>query len=60
MVGYDSLKVLSRIAFPLKIVILIYLFYLLSHHSDPAFHTSRVFSYGWQIRLALAGLRRLV
>ena len=52
VVGYDSLKLLSRIAFPLKVIILIYLFYLLSHHSDPAFHPSRVFhyagKYGWQ------------
>jgi NCS1 nucleoside transporter family len=52
VVGYDSLKLLSRIAFPLKVIILIYLFYLLSHHTDPNFHPARVFhyagTYGWQ------------
>ncbi|TCP55036.1 NCS1 nucleoside transporter family [Tamaricihabitans halophyticus] len=51
--GYRSLKHLSRVAFPLKIVILGYLGYLLATHDAPGFSPAEVFSYsgegnGWQ------------
>jgi len=51
VVGYDSLKALSRIALPLKIVIFVYLFVLLANYSDPNFAPSAVFAFpgktGW-------------
>ncbi len=45
LVGYNSLKLLSRIAFPLKIIILLYLAWLLMSHSEPAFVPSTVMNY---------------
>lgn len=51
MVGYGSLKALSRIALPIKIVVLIYLFLLFAGHDDANFHPEKVLSYagtgGW-------------
>lgn len=46
VVGYDSLKKLSRAAFPLKVVILGYICYLLMTHDAPGFAPGEVFSYG--------------
>lgn len=52
LVGYDSLKKLSRVAFPLKVVILLFLLYLLATNNDPSFAPSAVLGYegevGWQ------------
>jgi nucleobase:cation symporter-1, NCS1 family len=45
VVGYDSLRLLSRFAFPIKIAILIYLMGLLIMHPDPSFNVARVFAY---------------
>ena len=45
VVGYDSLKLLSRFALPIKIVILVYLMGLLITHPDPAFSVSHVLGY---------------
>jgi len=51
VVGYDSLKTLSRIALPLKIVIFGYLFVLLANYSDANFAPSAVLAFpgkaGW-------------
>jgi NCS1 family nucleobase:cation symporter-1 len=48
---YDSLKTLSRIATPVKIVIFAYLFVLLANHADANFAPSAVLSFpgksGW-------------
>ena len=52
VVGYDTLKQLSRVAFPLKVVILLYLLYLLATHDAPNFSPGEVSAYGgtvgWQ------------
>lgn len=52
LVGYDTLKQLSRVAFPLKVIILTYLMYLLMTHDAPNYAPGEVFSYagtvGWQ------------
>jgi NCS1 nucleoside transporter family len=45
VVGYGSLKALSRIAMPLKLVIFAYLFVLLANHSDPNFAPAAVFGF---------------
>ena len=51
IVGYDSLKVLSRIALPVKLAMFVYLFVLLANQSDPNFAPSAVLSFpgkaGW-------------
>ena len=51
VVGYGSLKVLSRIAMPVKLLIFVYLFVLLANHDDPNFAPSAVLSFagksGW-------------
>jgi len=51
IVGYGSLKVLSRFAMPVKLLIFVYLFVLLANHSDPDFAPSAVLSFvgksGW-------------
>ncbi|MBO0735502.1 MAG: cytosine permease [Alphaproteobacteria bacterium] len=51
VVGYESLKTLSRIALPLKVVIFAYMFVLLANHSDPNFAPSAVLAFpgkaGW-------------
>ena len=46
LLGYGSLKWLSKIAFPIKILILGYLFYLLATHDAPGFAPHEVFSFG--------------
>lgn len=45
LVGYRSLKLLSRIALPVKLVILAYLVGLLMSHDDPSFAPGAVFGY---------------
>jgi NCS1 family nucleobase:cation symporter-1 len=52
VVGYESLKQLSRVALPFKLAMFIYLFVLLANQSDPNFAPSAVLSYtgkngGW-------------
>jgi nucleobase:cation symporter-1, NCS1 family len=50
--GYQSLKILSRIAFPFKVVILILLWTQLARYHNPDFHPARVLHYqgivGWK------------
>lgn len=50
--GYNSLKWLSKIAFPLKVVILGYLLVVMARHDAPGFSPGEVFSYqgrvGWE------------
>ena len=52
LVGYDTLKNLSRAAFPVKIVILVYLCYLLMTNDAPNYAPGEVFAYtgtaGWK------------
>src|SRR6201987_6201028 len=45
IIGYDSLKHLSRIALPFKILILSFVLFLLGTHSDPNFAPASVFHY---------------
>ena len=45
IIGYDSLKHLSRIALPFKILILSFVLFLLGSHSDPNFSPAGVFNY---------------
>ena len=45
LVGYESLKLLSRVALPVKVVILTYLVGLLMWHDDPAFAPGHVLNY---------------
>src|ERR1700747_2986162 len=45
IIGYDSLKHLSRIALPFKILILSFVLVLLGTHSDPSYAPSQVFHY---------------
>jgi nucleobase:cation symporter-1, NCS1 family len=45
LVGYDSLKTLSRIALPVKIAIFAYLFVLLGNYTDPNFAPGAVLSF---------------
>jgi NCS1 family nucleobase:cation symporter-1 len=45
IIGYDSLKHLSRVALPLKILILSFVLLLLGTHEDPNFAPSQVFNY---------------
>jgi NCS1 family nucleobase:cation symporter-1 len=45
VVGYNSLKLLSRFALPIKIGILIYLMGLLIMHPEPSFAVAQVFAY---------------
>jgi purine-cytosine permease-like protein len=52
IVGYDSLKALSRVALPVKLAMFVYLFVLLANQSDPNFAPSAVLSFagkngGW-------------
>jgi nucleobase:cation symporter-1, NCS1 family len=51
VVGYESLKHLSRIALPVKLAMFVYLFVLLANQSDPNFAPSAVWSFpgksGW-------------
>jgi NCS1 family nucleobase:cation symporter-1 len=50
LVGYDSLKHLSRIALPLKIGILGYCLFVMTTHSDPNFAPGTVFAYAGSAR----------
>jgi nucleobase:cation symporter-1, NCS1 family len=45
IVGYDSLKQLSRAALPLKIGILLYAFYVMASHNDPNYAPAAVLAY---------------
>jgi len=51
IVGYDSLKALSRVALPVKLAMFVYLFVLLANQADPSFAPSAVLSFpgksGW-------------
>jgi NCS1 nucleoside transporter family len=51
IVGYDSLKALSRVALPVKLAMFVYLFVLLANQADPNFSPSAVLSFsgrsGW-------------
>ena len=51
IVGYDSLKALSRVALPVKLAMFVYLFVLLANQTDPNFAPSAVLSFpgksGW-------------
>jgi NCS1 nucleoside transporter family len=58
VVGYGSLKALSRIAMPVKLAIFVYLFVLLANHDDPNFAPSAVLSFagksGWNWLIFIA------
>jgi cytosine/uracil/thiamine/allantoin permease len=51
ILGYDSLKALSRVALPVKLLMFVYLFVLLANQADANFAPSAVLSYsgtkGW-------------
>src|SRR5262249_37755311 len=51
VIGFGSLKVLARIALPIKVIVLAYLFVLFARHDDPNFAPAKVLSYpgasGW-------------
>jgi NCS1 family nucleobase:cation symporter-1 len=51
VIGFGSLKVLARIALPIKVIVLAYLFVLFARHDDPNFEFGKVLSYpgasGW-------------
>ncbi len=51
VIGYESLKVLSRIAFPVKLLILAAILVIMARYPDPAFHPGAVFRFqgrvGW-------------
>jgi NCS1 family nucleobase:cation symporter-1 len=52
IVGYESLKQLSRVALPVKLLMFAYLFVLLANHDDPNFAPNAVFAFagkngGW-------------
>jgi NCS1 nucleoside transporter family len=71
IIGYDSLKNLSRMALPFKIVILCLILVLLANHDDPHFAPSQVLHYagkpeaGWLLfvtwlNVVAAGLLTMV
>ena len=45
VIGFGSLKVLARVALPIKVVVLAYLFVLFARHDDPNFGVAAVLSY---------------
>jgi purine-cytosine permease-like protein len=51
VIGYGSLKALSRVALPIKVVAMAYMFALFARHDDPNFGIAAVLSYpgasGW-------------
>jgi NCS1 nucleoside transporter family len=51
VIGFGSLKVLARVALPIKVAVLAYLFILFARHADPNFAPNQVLSYegagGW-------------
>src|SRR5215831_1410047 len=66
VIGFGSLKVLARVALPIKVVVLAYLFVLFARHDDPNFALAKVVSYpgasGWTwvllagwVNVAIAG-----
>jgi len=66
VIGFGSLKVLARIALPIKVIVLAYLFVLFARHDDPNFELAKVLSYpgasGWTwvllagwVNVAIAG-----
>jgi nucleobase:cation symporter-1, NCS1 family len=62
--GYQWLKGLSRIAFPLKVVGFIFIIYAFMNHSDPNFAPGNVFGYegtvGWQWGVFIVWVNSLV
>ena len=60
VVGYDSLKALSRVALPVKLAIFVYLFVALANNSDPNFAPGAVLSFpgksGWNWLIFVAWL----
>lgn len=52
LVGYNTLKQLSRVAFPIKIFVLVYLLYLLMTHDAQSYAPGEVFAFsgtaGWK------------
>jgi nucleobase:cation symporter-1, NCS1 family len=60
VIGFGSLKVLARVALPIKVMVLAYLFVLFAHHDDPNFEPAKVLSYpgasGWTWVLLAAWL----
>ncbi|MDT7723755.1 MAG: hypothetical protein QOI21_331 [Actinomycetota bacterium] len=49
LIGYDSLKVLSRLAFPTKIALSVVFIVLLMSHDDPAYSPAVVFGFSGHI-----------
>jgi hypothetical protein len=53
VIGFGSLKALARVALPIKVVVLTYLFVLFARHDDPNFELAKVrrsrggVSFGW-------------
>jgi NCS1 family nucleobase:cation symporter-1 len=51
VIGFGSLKVLARVALPIKVIVLAYLFVFFAQHDDPNFAPATVLSYagagGW-------------
>ena len=53
VIGFGSLKVLARVALPIKVVVLTYVFVLFARHDDPNFELAKVrrsrggVSFGW-------------
>jgi NCS1 nucleoside transporter family len=51
VIGFGSLKVLARVALPIKVIVLAYLFVVFARHDDPNFAPAQVLSYpgasGW-------------
>jgi NCS1 nucleoside transporter family len=54
--GYGPLKYLSRIALPLKVVVLGFALYLLMSHDAPGFHPSEVISFNGSSTLGWVGI----
>jgi NCS1 family nucleobase:cation symporter-1 len=51
VIGFGSLKMLARVALPIKVVVLAYLFVMFANHDDPNFALANVLAYpgagGW-------------
>jgi nucleobase:cation symporter-1, NCS1 family len=53
VIGFESLKALARVALPIKVVVLTYLFVLFARHDNPNFELAKVrrsrggVSFGW-------------
>ena len=45
VIGFGSLKVLARVALPIKVIALAYLFVLFAHHDDPNFAPGNALAY---------------